>query len=493
MHFLMIMENKSLIIFLILLIGFAGCINTPPQASTTTPEITQSEITPVVTVTAPPVIAPVPITTPLQASTTTPEVTQPVTTPTTTITTPPVTAPAPTTTSLNTSGKVQVHFIDVGQGDSILIETPNHEAILIDGGDNGKGSIVAAYIQKEGIKDIDVLIATHPHADHIGGLDEIMASISVNATYDSGETATTKTYTDYITMAKTHNYRVIQRGFNFTLDNVFIQVLNPSGTLKSNPNDNSIVIKATFGNIDFIFTGDCEIECEQDILRTGFNIDSEVLKVGHHGSRTSTSQAFLNAVTPEVAVISVGTGNRYGHPHQETLNKLSSIDYYRTDTYGTVVIEANATNYWVTTEKTAFTSTSSVTVQPSATAAPLASQSPTPVPTTAPTVTTTPPIAYSVVICEVIYDPPGQEPDDELIKLCNQGSSAADIGGWRLTDGEGTYTIPSGTIITAGGSWSVFGYTYNPTRYTKGLYLANSHDEVILYDKDGNKVDEHSW
>jgi len=102
-------------------------------------------------------------------------------------------------------------------------------------------------------------------------------------------------------------------------------------------------------------------------------------------------------------------------------------------------------------------------------------------------------LTYDIVICEVIYDPPGQEPDNELIKLCNQGSSSVDIGGWRLTDGEGTYTIPSGTTITAGSSWSVYGSTYNPTRYTRGLYLANSHDDVILYDKAGIKVNEYHW
>lgn len=102
-------------------------------------------------------------------------------------------------------------------------------------------------------------------------------------------------------------------------------------------------------------------------------------------------------------------------------------------------------------------------------------------------------LTYDIVICEVIYDPPGQEPDNELIKLCNQGSSTVDIGGWRLTDGEGTYTIPSGTTITAGSSWSVYGSTYNPTRYTRGLYLANSHDDVILYDKAGIKVNEYHW
>ncbi len=102
-------------------------------------------------------------------------------------------------------------------------------------------------------------------------------------------------------------------------------------------------------------------------------------------------------------------------------------------------------------------------------------------------------LTYDVVICEVVYDPPGTEPDNELIKLCNQGSLTVDIGGWWLTDGEGTYTIPSGTTLTAGSSWSVYGSTYNPTSYTRGLYLANSHDDVILYDKDGIKVDEYHW
>lgn len=137
------------------------------------------------------------------------------------------------------------------------------------------------------------------------------------------------------------------------------------------------------------------------------------------------------------------------------------------------------------------TPTSIITQTPTPTPTPTPTITPTPTPT--PTPTSTPPISYNVAICEIIYDPPGQEPDDELIKLCNRDSTTVDISGWKLTDGEGTYTIPSGTTITAGSSWSVFGNTYNPTRYTRGLYLANTHDEVILYNKNGNKIDEYSW
>ncbi|MFU8767933.1 MAG: ComEC/Rec2 family competence protein, partial [Candidatus Methanoperedens sp.] len=228
-----------------------------------------------------------------------------------------------------------------------------HEAVLIDGGNNGKGSIVLAYLKKEGIADIDYLIATHPDADHIGGLDEIIDGFPVTVVYDNGESKTTKTYSDYLSRAQKSDYEVVKMGFSFTLDGVNFQVLHPSSSFKTDVNENSVVIRATYGNVDFLFTGDCEHSCEQDLLNSGAILDSEILKVGHHGSKTSTSNLFLNAVSPEVAVISVGDGNRYGHPHQETLDKLASVESYRTDLHGTIVVETDGTGYTVLTGKTA--------------------------------------------------------------------------------------------------------------------------------------------
>jgi competence protein ComEC len=311
-----------------------------------------------------------------------------------------------------------------------------------------------------------------------------MASIPVNAVWDNGEQRTTRTYLDYIALAKARKYSVVGRGNSTVLDGVIIEVLAPRQPLIfSNVNDNSVVVRATYGEVDFLFMGDCEADCEQDILNSGLLIDSEILKVGHHGSRTSTSLAFLSAVSPEIAVISVGENNRYGHPHQETLDKLSSngIIYYRTDLHGTIIVETNGTSYWVITEREATTATTPPpTTQPSQTTEPAET---TPLPTT----------KTNVEICQVIYDPPGQEPDEEMIKLCNRGSYSIDIGGWILTDGEGSYTIPMGTTISAGGSWTVYGSTYNPTGYTRGLYLNNKHDEVLLYDAGGSLVDVYSW
>lgn len=322
------MKKYSTIFFIILLLFGGGCIETPSQSSSVVPTT--------------------------HAPATTQEETP---TPTTTVNlTETQSAPHPADNlSINPAitpikavkGNVQVHFIDVGQGDAILIETPGHDAVLIDGGNNGKGNTILAYLQKEGIADIDYLIATHPDADHIGGLDEIMDGFPASVVYDNGENKTTKTYGDYLSRAQKSDYEVVKKGFSFTLDGVNFQVLHPSSSFKTEVNENSVVIRATYGNVDFLFTGDCEHSCEQDLLNSGAILDSEILKVGHHGSKTSTSDSFLDAVAPEIAVISVGDGNGYGHPYQGTLDKLSSIEYYRTDLHGTVVIETDGVDYRV--------------------------------------------------------------------------------------------------------------------------------------------------
>jgi len=263
--------------------------------------------------------------------------------------------PSPTPSPTPLTGNVTVHFIDVGQGDSIFIDTPNLD-MLIDGGTKAAGSTVVEHLRGLGVTRIDFVVATHPHADHIGGLITILTEYNVTFApiiIDSGYAAATVTYRDYVALARERTVEYAVMGQVYILGAyVNATVLNPASPLEfDDANENSVVLKMQVLNVAFLFTGDSEAESEASILTAGFNVTSTILKVGHHGSRTSTSLTYLEAVNPEVAVISVGQGNSYGHPHQETLDKLASMGVvvYRTDLNGNVVITTDGINYSMTT------------------------------------------------------------------------------------------------------------------------------------------------
>jgi competence protein ComEC len=246
-------------------------------------------------------------------------------------------------TTTDGSSIVTVHIIDVGQGDSILIDTPN-EDVLIDGGPKKAAATVLDYlINSVSITHIHLMIATHVHEDHIGGLVAVLNStINVDEILINNQTCTTEIYTSFMDLVKTHTITVAQRGQTFLLtETANLTVFNPVQPLEfTEENDNSIVVKLQVGNTSFLFTGDAEADAEQSMLDADLNLQSCYLKVGHHGSRTATTQAFLDEVQPSYAIISVGTGNKYGHPHQETLDKLNAMDVtiYRTDELGTIII-----------------------------------------------------------------------------------------------------------------------------------------------------------
>ena len=255
------------------------------------------------------------------------------------------------------TSNVTVYFIDVGQGDSIFIDTPNLD-MLIDGGTRAAGNAVVEYLRGLGVTRIDYVVATHPDADHIGGLITVLTEY--NATYtptiiDSGYSKETDTYHDYFALASNRTVEYAVRGQVYVLSTyVNVTVLNPQNPLEfDDANNNSIVLKLQVFNVTFLFEGDCEAESEASIMKAGFNLTSIILKVGHHGSRTATSSAYLEAINPKVAVISVGLGNRYGHPDQETLGKLADMGVivYRTDLNGNIVITTNGIDYYITTEK----------------------------------------------------------------------------------------------------------------------------------------------
>ena len=250
-------------------------------------------------------------------------------------------------------GPAEVHFIDVGQGDSIYIRTPSQD-ILIDAGE--RGDTVVDYLKGQNVDDLELVIGTHPHSDHIGGLVDVLEEIPTEEVVDPGVVTTSKTYEDYLTLidARDITFTEGRAGMKRTFeDGTVLEIFSPASPDEDDLNEASVVAKLTYGKISFLFTGDAGTKSEKEMLKSGYPLKSTVLKAGHHGSSTSTSDDFLEAVSPEAAVIPCGAGNSYGHPHKETLEKLEAadIDIYRTDIMGTIVAETDGKTYEITTER----------------------------------------------------------------------------------------------------------------------------------------------
>lgn len=239
-------------------------------------------------------------------------------------------------TTIPQDNNLRVYCLDVGQGDSILI-TNNNKTMLIDASTNEMGSRVVKYLNDLGIKKIDYLVGTHPHEDHIGGLDNVIKNFDIGTIYMPNVVATTKTYEEVIDAISAKKLKVTspKTGDKFNVGNAECEVMSIRND-KDDYNNCSIVIKMDFNNVSYLFTGDAEESVESS--RNWPHID--VLKVGHHGSNTSSSKNFLEQIKPEVALISVGQGNTYGHPTQATLKRLSNIGakIYRTDENGTILL-----------------------------------------------------------------------------------------------------------------------------------------------------------
>jgi beta-lactamase superfamily II metal-dependent hydrolase len=238
-----------------------------------------------------------------------------------------------------------VHFIDVGQGDSILLDLGDTE-VLVDGGDKTPG--IVSYIDDYVDGPLEVMVATHPHADHIGGLIAVLGAFEVDEIWLNGDTSSSGTYSQFMSAVNSEGaeVRVARRGDTIQAGNLTFNVLNPIN-LNGTINNNSIVLSLSYGQVDFLFTGDAEQEAEASMLADGIVPDVEILKVGHHGSRTASSMQFLEVATPECAIYMAGQGNSYGHPHQETITNLCEIgaEIYGTDIHGTIIITTDGETY----------------------------------------------------------------------------------------------------------------------------------------------------
>ena len=267
------------------------------------------------------------------------------------------------------SGKeLQVHVLDVGQGDSILIQAPSGKVVLVDAGEPGDGKRILEALKNHGADHIDLLVATHAHADHIGAADEVIRATNVSNVLYSGVPNTTKNYQDFLKAIDEKKIPLVKAapGQTFDLgDGVVLSVLAPTEPLftkdelrsgGNEPNANSVVARLDYGDFSMLLTGDAEAQTEERLMRQGARVEADVLKVGHHGSKYATSEDFIKRGGFKAALVSAGLDNRYGHPSQEALDRLraANVRLYRTDFQGEITVTSRGSDeFKITTSKEA--------------------------------------------------------------------------------------------------------------------------------------------
>ena len=260
------------------------------------------------------------------------------------------------TTMTNSKQKLYIHFLDVGQADSSLIQLPNGEVVLIDGGKRDDKDLVVDYIKGLNINKIDYLIATHPHEDHIGGLPEVIKNFDIGKIYMPKKSANTKIFESLLNEIEKKGLKITEAkaGLSIVKDSdLEFSIFAPNSEDYPNINEYSIVNKLKYKDMSIIFTGDAEKISEDEMIKKGYNLSSDVLKVGHHGSSTSSTVEFLEQVNPRYAVISSEAGNDYGHPHKEVIDRLNqkNINILRTDEMGTIKLESDGQKIVFSNEK----------------------------------------------------------------------------------------------------------------------------------------------
>ncbi len=364
--------------------------------------------------------------------------------------------------SVTAGHEMHVHFIDVGQGDSIFIESPNGKTMLVDGGVKGAGQNVVSYLKKLGVKKLDIVVATHPDADHIGGLIPVLNSIDIGQFYDSGKVHTSQTFEEMLTLIDTKNipYNVPKTGDNIAFDDdINVKVLNANENATDN-NDASIVLKIAYGNVSFLLTADAGVSLEKEMMQD--DVKATILKAGHHGSNTSSSAEFIQAVHPEITILSYGEGNKYGHPHAEVVERLQAIGskIYATAEAGTVIVSTDGVNYDVNSKEWSGTIASA----PQTTSA-----------------------SVEIVSKDLI---------EEIVGIKNNSNEAVSLKDWQLISIEGNQVFnfpnvtlqPGKTIYVTSGSNARDGQNY--LKWTKKQIWLNDGDAAQLRNAKGAIVSE---
>ncbi|MFL0269910.1 ComEC/Rec2 family competence protein [Clostridium sp. WILCCON 0202] len=236
--------------------------------------------------------------------------------------------------------KLIVHYIDVGQADSILVQV-NGKNLLIDAGSIDSKDKLVSYLKKQGVHKLDYVIATHPHEDHIGGMSTVIKKFTIGEFFAPKKLSNTNVFENMITALKDTKIKTAKAGVKINLGaNTICEMLAPNNSEYDDINNYSAVIKLTYINNKFLFMGDAQKLSEDEIINSNADISSDVIKIGHHGSSTSSSKEFLDKVKPKIAVISCGRGNQFGHPNKGTISELKNrrSTIYRTDIVGTVIL-----------------------------------------------------------------------------------------------------------------------------------------------------------